>query len=212
MRKREDIFIDPLTELYNRRYLEFWINNEIKRAERFSQRFSILIIDIDYFKEINDTYGHLKGDSVLKDFSKFLLKNIRDVDIPIRYGGDEFLIIFPFTDKESLKIILDRLYEKNRKAKFSDIKVTFSSGIAEFPSNGYKWEDIFQYADKGLYRAKKLGKNRYAEATEAEIKTIKIPSPVFVGRKKSLILLKIPLKMKIKLILLQVKLALGKQD
>ncbi|MHA2019899.1 MAG: diguanylate cyclase [Promethearchaeota archaeon] len=184
MRKREDIFIDPLTELYNRRYLEFWINNEIKRAERFSQRFSILIIDIDYFKEINDTYGHLKGDSVLKDFSKFLLKNIRDVDIPIRYGGDEFLIIFPFTDKESLKIILDRLYEKNRKAKFSDIKVTFSSGIAEFPSNGYKWEDIFQYADKGLYRAKKLGKNRYAEATEAEIKTIKIPSPVFVGRKE----------------------------
>ncbi|NIA22609.1 MAG: diguanylate cyclase [Proteobacteria bacterium] len=183
MRKREEIFVDPLTELYNRRYLEFWINNEIKRAERFSQRFSILITDIDYFKEINDGYGHLKGDNVLKYFSEFLVKSIREVDIPIRYGGDEFLIIFPFTDKESLKIILDRIYANNTKTKFADIKITFSSGIAEFPSDGYKWEDLFQYADKGLYRAKKLGRNQYAEATETEIKKIKIPSPVFVGRK-----------------------------
>jgi diguanylate cyclase (GGDEF)-like protein len=184
MKRNEEIFIDPLSNLYNRRYLDFWIYHEIKRAERFSSKFSLLLIDIDYFKQINDKYGHLEGDMIIREFSEFIIRNIREVDIPIRYGGDEFIVIFPVTDKESLKIIVERIYKNLEVTEFKGIKITISSGIAEFPTDGETWEELFSYADKGLYKAKNHGKNRCEEADYNDIGEIQIPSPLFVGREE----------------------------
>jgi len=160
---------DSLTKCYNRSYLTGRLNQEISRAQRYNHPLSVILTDIDHFKKINDTYGHLAGDLVLKTFADSILSSIRhDVDWAIRYGGEEFLIILPETSvygascpAEKLRQIIDGL-----KINLSDrkIKITASFGVSGVDSIQYtdKFppEILINQADKYLYQAKKEGRNR----------------------------------------------------
>ncbi|MCX7724895.1 MAG: diguanylate cyclase [Thermodesulfovibrio sp.] len=159
----KQIFHDILTELPNRRFLKKYLPFILNQAERYSKPFSILILDIDDFKRINDTYGHHIGDILLQKLAKVIKKNLRKSDLPVRIGGEEFLIILPNTNIEDTVKVSDRI----RKA-FSEIEIeingervntTLSGGIASY-EKGLDFDTIYKRADIALYRAKSLGKNR----------------------------------------------------
>ncbi len=151
---------DPLTDLYNRRKLNDLLIDEIKRIGRTNEFFSVIILDIDNFKNVNDTYGHNIGDEVLVNFSEILKSNIRELDKPGRWGGEEFLIIAPATDKkgaENLAKKLKKLINNNDFGKPE--RLTASFGVATYNHE----ESVYQLinrADKALYEAKSTGKNR----------------------------------------------------
>jgi diguanylate cyclase (GGDEF)-like protein len=155
---------DSLTNLYNRNYLNQFVNKLLGIVQRQKFPLSIAMLDIDDFKVVNDTFGHLKGDEVLKNWGKIILNSIRNSDIAVRYGGEEILLIFPNTKKDAVFYIVDRI-----KKKFSEIdfgigkKVTFSAGVAGFPEDIPELkslDDLIEIADKRLYIAKKSGKNK----------------------------------------------------
>ncbi len=161
---KELTLIDDLTHLYNTRYLYQSLKIEISRAKRYNYPLAVVFLDLDGFKAVNDTYGHLIGSSTLKIIAKILKNGIRNVDIASRYGGDEFTLILPNTDGEGAKIVSDRLrknienypYEKELGVKF---KLSASFGIAVFPDNGDKEEILIQKADKAMYKVKETTKN-----------------------------------------------------
>ncbi|NOY79087.1 MAG: sensor domain-containing diguanylate cyclase [Calditrichaeota bacterium] len=165
-RTRESTILDELTGIFNRRYFNKTFQREIKRAERYKRNLSVLMIDIDDFKVINDTFGHLKGDDVLQAIAAILKNNIRRTDILFRYGGEEFVILLPETPLNSAI----RVGEKLRKAvqghfnltdyQISGQTITISIGISNFPMDGYSTEKLLAIADRHLYQAKSLGKNR----------------------------------------------------
>ena len=156
--------VDTLTNIYNKRFIHEFLIKEIERSKRLNNRFSIVICDLDDFKKINDTMGHLSGDIVLKSFSELILNTIRNQDVVGRYGGDEFMLILPETDRAIALNIIDRLRNniekmevcvmKNRKAS-----ITASFGIATFPEDGISSDDLLIASDERLYKAKSLGKN-----------------------------------------------------
>jgi len=155
---RTSVMIDELTGLYNFRYYKKRIEEEIAYAKRYNTRFSIVIFDIDNFKNYNDHFGHLEGNRLLCEIAEMLKKNVRKSDIPIRYAGDEFLLILPHTEKKGAFIVADKLREKivNKTGN-----VTVSGGVATFFTDTDKGSDeLFNFADKALYRAKLEGKNR----------------------------------------------------
>jgi len=153
--------IDGLTGVFNRRYFDNQLLNEMNRAKRHNHTVSLLMMDIDDFKKINDTHGHVAGDCVLKEFTGILKNHLRSEDMAARYGGEEFVIILPHTDIEGAKIFSERLLEKARKYIYpGEIKVTFSGGIANYPHHGLTKEQILEVADKGLYESKLRGKNQ----------------------------------------------------
>ncbi len=172
---REQAIRDPLTGLFNRRYLQETLEREVARARRARQPIGVIIMDVDFFKRVNDTYGHKAGDLVLEKMGALLKSNLRAGDIPCRYGGEEFTIIMPGASLEAavqkaeklLKKIaaLRVIYEKN------EIRVTVSVGVAAFPQHGKTGEQTLICADKALYRAKESGRNRlvvYEEKTASE--------------------------------------------
>jgi len=156
---------DPLTTLYNRRYLQEFFFKMIAQAERNRQPISILMLDLDHFKRINDVHGHEAGDLVLKQFSKVLLNNIRPGDIAARYGGEEFIVILHNTD---LKIAVNRANLIRSNVASLSIKygtdflgnITVSIGIASYPQNGKDSKTLIEIADKALYLAKNSGRNK----------------------------------------------------
>jgi len=152
--------IDPLTGAYNRRYFYNISKELISLSKRENQYLSISMIDIDDFKKINDTYGHDKGDNILKELVNLINKTIRDSDLLIRFGGEEFVIVLPHTDIKQSTIILEKIRSIIEKSVFIDgIKFTISIGISQYIDN----EDIestLKRADTGLYRAKNSGKNK----------------------------------------------------
>jgi diguanylate cyclase (GGDEF)-like protein len=154
---------DGLTGLFNHRTFQEKLSLELRRLNRFSGPLSILISDIDYFKKINDSYGHPAGDLVLKEVAKKLKDTVRDVDVPARYGGEEFAAILPGTDSEGAKIIAERLRKGIRDSSFSaggaQFRITISIGIAT-SSDAKKKEDLIEKADKALYYAKHHGRNQ----------------------------------------------------
>ena len=154
---------DPLTGLYNYRYLEERLSAEFKRAKRNILPISIIMIDIDYFKSINDTYGHQCGDAILKELAVCLTDHARANDIVVRYyGGDEFLFLLPDTNKEEAVIIGKRLIEKIKKHNFQSKikKVKISIGISNFPEDGVNTEaNLLNLADAALGDAKEMGGN-----------------------------------------------------
>lgn len=157
--------IDGLTELYNHRYFQDSLRNQIDIAERYKQNFSLIILDIDFFKKFNDTYGHQAGDAVLRQVADTLKKNSRSTDIVCRYGGEEMSIILPNTNKEealnNAKRILEAISEKEFDVNSSTKKhVTVSIGVSTYPQNGIDAETIIESADKGLYYAKNHGRNQ----------------------------------------------------
>lgn len=162
---REQSVRDSLTGLFNRRYMEETLRREINRATRKNYTLGVMMLDIDNFKSINDTYGHTAGDVVLREFSKMISRNIREEDIACRYGGDEFIIVLPDT---SLEVTCERAEKilsltKSMQILFeggSNNEISTSIGISFFPENGFSKADLLRNADMALFRAKNEGRNR----------------------------------------------------
>ena len=152
--------IDTLSGLYNRRFMNKKIEEEISKYKRYKIPFSVLLIDVDFFKKINDTYGHDKGDFVIKRISNLLKQNIRDSDICARWGGEEFLILVPNNNLDGALILANNLKELIEKNNF-EIKenVTISIGVSTFDENSSQ-EKLLKSADIALYKAKENGRNR----------------------------------------------------
>ncbi|MDO8250323.1 MAG: diguanylate cyclase [Rhodoferax sp.] len=155
---------DPLTGLYNRRYLDTTLARELARCEREGQHLSLMLIDIDHFKQVNDRYGHPAGDEVLKKLAALLNEQARAADVACRYGGEEFLLVLPNLPQD---IALVRA-EQWREAFVAttvlfetfQIQATLSIGIATYPEHGSSPEELIRSADQALYRAKSEGRNR----------------------------------------------------
>ena len=156
---------DGLTDLYNHRYFQEQIRMHIENSKRYQTEFSLIIIDIDYFKKFNDNFGHQSGDAVLRQVAQTLKRNVRATDIVCRYGGEEMSIILPNTSKEVAYSTAEKICERvaSRKFKLSNGKeagVTISLGVSTFPHDGANAEEIIESADKRLYEAKNSGRNR----------------------------------------------------
>ncbi len=152
---------DTLTKVYNRRMLENSLSAEIKRVKRYKQSSSILLLDLDHFKNINDTYGHDFGDVVLQKISAGLRDNMRDTDYVGRVGGEEFVIVMPNTEKKTGVLAANRLREKIEKLVFdkAGLHVTISGGVATVPDDAEDIEGLMKKADRALYKAKDKGRN-----------------------------------------------------
>ncbi|MBI2083264.1 MAG: sensor domain-containing diguanylate cyclase [Deltaproteobacteria bacterium] len=155
---RELAVRDELTGLHNRRHFREILPLEIKRAERFGQSLSLLMIDIDHFKKYNDTFGHLEGDKRLREFSKLLLTSIRQVDYIARYGGEEFVVVLPNTKKEDAVVVAEKL--RRKLASDPQQNLTVSMGIASYPVDATTLEAVLEAADKALYQAKWNGRDQ----------------------------------------------------
>ncbi len=155
---------DPLTSIYNRRYMNEFLAKEAERSRRTDRGFAVSITDVDDFKKINDTYGHLSGDIVLKKIVRAMISCIREYDTVGRYGGEEFLIILPEIDKRTATLVCNRLRRNIEELEIEvmegeKITVTVSFGIASFQEDGVLPEDLLVKADERLYKAKREGKN-----------------------------------------------------
>ncbi len=171
---------DSLTGLYNRTHLESVLGQEISRARRYGHPLSLLLIDLDRFKEINDTFGHVAGDAVLCRFGKLLTSFLRAHDMPCRYGGDEFLILLPKTDVAGAMILAERCRQTIMTTRFSHgvtrIPVTVSVGVASLGEGSDRPETLILAADEALYLSKKNGRNQISESAGGLGETQPLPS------------------------------------
>lgn len=156
---------DGLTGLYNHRFFQEQMNICLENAKRYETDFSLLLIDIDFFKKFNDNYGHQAGDAVLKQVAQLLKKSVRATDIVARYGGEEMAIILPNTDYENAFITAEKICNQVATTPFflnakTTKSVTISLGVATYPEHGKTPADLIEYADKGLYAAKENGRNQ----------------------------------------------------
>lgn len=154
------ILVDDLTKLYNRRHFETALLREYKQSIRYQLNLSLLVIDIDDFKKINDTYGHTMGDEILKEVAKKIVTNLRMEDTACRIGGEEFAIIFPQSNEVQALNAAKKLLEACRSIQISEKPVTISGGLVSFPDKVNRMEDIYDFADRALYTAKNSGKNQ----------------------------------------------------
>lgn len=156
--------VDGLTGLYNRRYWEEMCGTEFKRAMRTGGPATMMILDIDHFKKVNDNYGHPAGDKTIKTLARIIAKAIRETDIAGRYGGEEFTIILPDTDVKSAKVVAERIRKlaEHLPVEWEDkvINFTVSVGLAEFHTSFGEYVAWIEKADQGLYEAKESGRNR----------------------------------------------------
>jgi len=155
---------DGLTGLFNHRNFQEKLAAEFRRLERFSAPLSLLLIDIDFFKKINDSYGHPAGDEVLRGVARVIRETVRSVDIPARYGGEEFAALLPGTNHEGALKMAERLRESIEKTRFpfegKELRVTVSIGAATSPHDAVAKEELVEKTDKALYYAKRNGRNR----------------------------------------------------
>lgn len=163
---------DYLTGLYNRRKFEEFLSYEVKRSVRHRHKFTILMIDLDNFKYINDTYGHASGDLVLKEVTDIFSSNLRNADILARIGGDEFAVILPETSYENGHAVVEKLRSTLEKTPislmFDQVSLTASFGIAEYPEQGENIESLLTGSDLAMYKAKRAGKNTIARADQSD--------------------------------------------
>ena len=174
-------FTDYLTGLKTRGYFEQQLELEFKRAERRRQKFALLMIDIDHFKQLNDTFGHHAGDQVLRDVASILMKDMREVDTVARYGGEEFVIILPETTESGGRYVAQRLRRAVEHAKFfagspqTIQHLTISIGIAVYDTDAQFKRDLIEFADAALYSAKHSGRNQvmlYSELAREQKKEV----------------------------------------
>ena len=156
-------YVDDLTDLYNQRFLKMVLDKEISRAQRSNQPFSVLFMDVDHFKLVNDTMGHVVGSKVLIEISKIILQNTRAVDYGFRYGGDEYLMLLVGnTSKQSL-FVAERIRKQVEESTFDidgvQIRVTISIGIACYPEHATSKEQIIEMADRAMYHGKAISRN-----------------------------------------------------
>ncbi len=169
-------FTDNLTTLSNRRYFYKRLHEELNRSERYGRKLALIIFDIDELKNINDTYGHQAGDEVIRQIGYMLKKFIRTIDVVARYGGDEFCIIMPESDKDTCMKFVERLHNKIVNSSFKleeenkSISCTISMGVAVYPDHADNSKKLIYAADMALLRAKESGRNKALLATET-IKT-----------------------------------------
>ena len=161
---------DGLTGLYNHRYFQKLLFEELNRSSRYKHSFSLLMIDIDYFKDYNDTYGHQAGDALLASAAKIIQSNIRATDIAARYGGDEFCVILTETDKEAAFLKAENIRREIEGCQFLDNQrqpdknPSVSIGVAAFPADAGDREKLLKKVDDALYRSKKEGRNQVSGA------------------------------------------------
>jgi len=165
-RVRQMAYMDGVTGIFNRRYFELRIAEEMARSRRHGLIFSVIMVDIDHFKQLNDDFGHLVGDEVLRQVSSILTQQLRKSDVLSRYGGEEFAIITPETDLDSAQAVSDKLRRVVESWHFPGVErpVTISAGVAEFPAQGGTRDDLVKAADEALYFAKETGRNRVVTA------------------------------------------------
>jgi diguanylate cyclase (GGDEF)-like protein len=166
---------DPMTGLYNRRYFDQALDQEIKRCRRYNRAFSLLLLDIDHFKRVNDTYGHGAGDEIIKQVAELIHNNLRGLDVVARVGGEEFAVILPETPPQNLNVVVQRLLREMRGAKPAASamakkgeRVTFSVGVGVFKGGEAGSLKLMKAADKSLYQAKRQGRDRCGAIVSAE--------------------------------------------
>lgn len=160
---------DDLTKLFNFRHLDQTLDLEIRRCLRYGSVLSLIFLDLDYFKVVNDRHGHLMGSRVLVEVGELLIRNLRDVDIISRYGGDEFVVVLPETGLRTAHVITKRLHRAVRHHEFLaqegiKLHVTASFGIAGFPDHAKNKKDLIRLADQAMYDAKYGGRDRICVA------------------------------------------------
>lgn len=162
---------DPLTGVMNRRAYERRILEEWERFKRYGHVFSILVIDVDHFKDINDRYGHIAGDLILKELTKRIKNHLRRSDLIFRYGGEEFVVLLPGTNADGAKEVGEKIRKVIESTKFiykgSPIKVTLSVGVSQVKESDESSTAVFDRADAALYRAKNEGRNRVVSSEES---------------------------------------------
>jgi diguanylate cyclase (GGDEF)-like protein len=170
-RARDRAFVDDTTDVYNARYLLEALDREVRRAERYGSELSILFIDLDRFKLVNDNHGHLVGSSVLRQLSQLLTQSVRQVDTVARYGGDEFTILLADTGERGGRVIAERIRKWVSEHAFEAgagqiLRLSCSVGLATYPAHGRTREALLEAADQAMYRAKSQGRNRVCSASE----------------------------------------------
>lgn len=161
---RELLFIDDISGLFNHRYLDIALDREMKRVERYASHLAVLFIDVDGFKSVNDTYGHMVGSRVLAEFGTLLKKSVRDVDVVIRYGGDEYTAILVETPSDLARTVAERIRKQVELHHFHGdsgqvIRLTCSIGYACCPEDAVHKDELIEMADKAMYVGKATGKN-----------------------------------------------------
>jgi diguanylate cyclase (GGDEF)-like protein len=167
---------DGLTSLANRRSFDEALARDISRASRTDGRLSVVLLDLDHFKRLNDTYGHLVGDNVLREVAAVLSDYGREYDTVARYGGEEFAIVLPGCSSTVALQVAERLRQAVEEAN-TDVPVTASCGVATFPTDGFDARSLLQAADEGLYASKRHGRNKVTSATDARVSDV----PAAVG-------------------------------
>jgi diguanylate cyclase (GGDEF)-like protein len=165
---------DGLTGLWNYRYFTMTIGKEIERSARFGRPLALLMLDLDLFKNVNDTYGHQRGDAVLVEIAARVRGQVRDVDTVARYGGEEVVVILPETDEDGAVQAAERICDAVRRRPFGEpgegaIDVTVSIGAAVFPAHGASATTLLRRADEALYEAKAAGRDTWRLATAAPV-------------------------------------------
>jgi diguanylate cyclase (GGDEF)-like protein len=168
-RVEQQAVTDPLTGLWNRRHLAETLEREVLRALRFGHPISLIILDVDDFKQINDRDGHMQGDLVLETVARVVEDGIRTIDVAARYGGDELAVILVETDREGALILGERLADRMRETEVSlrdggSMGATISLGVATIPDSAGDLESLVDAADRALLRAKRAGKNQIRAA------------------------------------------------
>jgi len=163
---------DPLTGAGNFRHLTSTMAKEVERATRFNRPLSLLMLDLDHFKQVNDTQGHAFGDAVLREFARRLSGCLREVDVVARYGGEEFVVVLPETAAEGASAVAARIVEAVRREPFraagNTRTVTVSIGVASFPDHGRTSSELMRAVDGALYVAKNAGRDRWCLAGAPE--------------------------------------------
>jgi len=162
---------DDVTSLYNARHLNFVLETEIYRSNRYHYEFSLIFIDLDHFKEVNDTHGHLVGSKLLREIAEVVRGSLRLIDYAFRYGGDEFVVLLPQTGKESATVVARRLHQRLNEARFIEdqnlnLHVTASLGLACFPVDANNKAELVRLADEAMYLVKNTSRNNIAVAKQ----------------------------------------------
>jgi diguanylate cyclase (GGDEF)-like protein len=168
-RTQQLAYLDGLTGIFNRRFFEMRIQEEIQRAGRYESELSVVMLDLDHFKRLNDEFGHLLGDEVLRQMSVIFQNHLRKGDVVCRYGGEEFALLLPNTSTENAVEVAEKLRRTVETWHFPGVArpVTLSAGIAGFPEHGNNRDEIIAAADNALYFAKQNGRNRVTSASAA---------------------------------------------
>jgi diguanylate cyclase (GGDEF)-like protein len=169
-RVKQLAYLDGLTGIFNRRFFELRIMEEVERARRYGSTMAVIMTDIDQFKRLNDEFGHLLGDEVLRQVSSVFHQQLRKTDVVCRYGGEEFALLLTQTNAEQAFVVAEKLRRMVEKWQFPGVPraITISAGVAAFPQHGKNRDELVRAADSGLYLAKQNGRNRVCITNTAE--------------------------------------------